>query len=315
LTLGARWSYDPRTKVRAILISIAVAALGTACASKGSTSSGDGPVAVVASFYPVFEAAVRVGGDRVSVVNLTAAGVEPHDLELTPPQVDQILDADVLLYLGEGFQPAVEAAARDRSIGVSVDLLRAISAQLRELPSGSQEHGTDPHVWLDPVLMEGLVERTRDALVTADPEGRATYRANAAAFLAELRQLDQRYRAGLTGCSRDVMVTSHAAFGYLSARYGLRQEAISGISPDAEPDPARLAELADLVRRDGVTTIFTEELVSPEVADTLARETGATTAVLDPLEGLTKEEAAQGEDYVSIMERNLATLRAALGCP
>jgi zinc transport system substrate-binding protein len=270
---------------------------------------------VVASFYPLAEAASRVGGSRVTVTNLTAAGVEPHDLELTTRQLDEILDANVFLYLGRGFQPAVEAAIRHRSEGLTVDLLRVLAPTLRQLPAGSADQGTDPHVWLDPVLMEDLVGQVRDALIRTDPDGRATYQANARAFVNDLQHLDSRYRQGLTGCARNVLVTSHAAFGYLASRYGLRQEAISGLTPDTEPDPARLAALADLVQRDGVTTIFTEELASPEVADTLARETGATTAVLDPLEGLTKEEAARGASYVSIMDRNLATLRAALGCP
>jgi zinc transport system substrate-binding protein len=155
----------------------------------------------------------------------------------------------------------------------------------------------------------------RDEFVRVDPAGEATYRANADAYRAEIDALDQRFRDGLTGCDRDLIVTSHAAFGYLTAEYGLRQEAIAGIDPSAEPDPARLAELADLVEREGVTTIFTEELASPAVAETLARETGAKTEVLNPLEGLTDDEVAAGATYVSLMDENLEALRDALGCP
>jgi zinc transport system substrate-binding protein len=162
--------------------------------------------------------------------------------------------------------------------------------------------------------MRTLVDLVRDALTQADPSGRGTFDLNAARYQMDLKALVRSYQAGLRTCDRRVIVTSHAAFGYLAMKYGLKQEAISGISPEAEPDPQRLAELADLVKRTGVTTIFTEELVSPRVAETLARETGASTAVLNPLEGLTSGEQARGDTYVSVMHQNLATLRTALGC-
>jgi zinc transport system substrate-binding protein len=269
---------------------------------------------VVANFYPVYEAARRVGGARVQVRNLTPAGAEPHDLELSPKQVDELLDAKVVLYMGLGFQPAVEKVAKERHDGVTVDLLAALSSRLRQLPTGGEEHGTDPHMWLDPVLMGAIVDEVARALARADPGGTSTYEQNASGYRTEIEGVDQQYRGGLAHCDRRTIVTAHAAFGYLAERYGLVQEAIAGISPEADPDPKRLAELTDLVRREAVTTIFTEELVSPRVADTLAREAGVRTAVLNPLEGLTPAELAGGEGYVSVMNENLAALRAALGC-
>jgi zinc transport system substrate-binding protein len=147
-----------------------------------------------------------------------------------------------------------------------------------------------------------------------DPQGAETYDRNAEAYESRLQALDRSFEEGLATCARRVIVTSHAAFGYLADRYGLEQEAISGLSPEAEPDPRRLQELIDLVKERGVTTVFSEELLSPAVAETLAREAGVRTAVLDPLEGLTPEEQQAGEDYVSIMRKNLAVLRSALGC-
>jgi len=267
---------------------------------------------VVASFYPLAEAARRVGGATVAVDNLTPPGVEPHDLELSPKEIEAIATADVVLYLGQGFQPAVEDAL-GVATGVRVDLLEGIP--VRPGPDeGSGDSVTDPHVWLDPTLMSRIVSRVATALTKADPAGAEAFAANARTYRAELAALDEEFRTGLASCARDLIVTSHAAFGYLADRYGLRQEPISGLSPEAEPDPRRLAELADLVRANGVTTIFTEELVSPAVADALARETGATTAVLDPLESLTPAEAAAGEDYLSVMRRNLAALQRGLGC-
>jgi zinc transport system substrate-binding protein len=300
-------------RIRTILIAI-VAAVASGCSPSSGPTSAAG-ISVVANFYPVYEAAREVGGDRVQARNLTPAGAEPHDLELSPKQVDEILDATVVLYMGLGFQPAVEDIAKSRQDGVTVDVLAALSSQLRRLQGEENVEGeTDPHVWLDPVLMAGIADEVRDALTRADPAGASVYARNAKRYRSEIEGLDERFREGLHDCARRVIVTSHAAFGYLAARYGLVQEPIAGISPEAEPDPRRLAELADLVRREGVTTIFTEELVSPRVAETLAREAGVRTAVLNPLEGLTSEEMGRGENYVSVMRENLDTLSAALGC-
>lgn len=281
-----------------------------ACTAGSSSSSG---VQVVASFYPLAAAAQQVGGTLVNVDNLTAPGVEPHDLELTPQQIEAIDTADVVLYLGGGFQPAVEDAIRDAT-GTVID----VSASLRSLPVPAGETdaslSADPHVWLDPTLYRQMVDEVRGALAQADPAHAQTFGSNADAYDQRLVQVDHDYRSGLANCQRTVIVTSHAAFGYLSARYGLTQEPISGLSPDAEPTPRHLADIKTLVEREGVTTIFTEALVSPQVAETLASETGTTTAVLNPLESLTPDQAAAGADYVSVMRGNLATLRSALGC-
>jgi len=270
-------------------------------------------VDVVASFYPLAEAAQRVGGSAIAVTDLTPPGVEPHDLELTPDQIEAIDTANVVLYVGGGFQPAVEDAIGDAT-GRVVD----VSSSLRTIPvpDGASDASltADPHVWLDPVLYAQIVEQVRAALAEVDPNDTSAFAASARSFDRQLRSLDADYRSGLSNCDRSVIVTSHAAFGYLAERYGLTQEAISGLSPDAEPTPDRLASLKSLVEREGVTTIFTEELLSPKVAETLAQETGATTAVLNPLESLTAQQVADGEGYVSVMRDNLATLRGALGC-
>jgi zinc transport system substrate-binding protein len=291
---------------------IALLALLTGACSASSAGDGEPKTSVAAGFYPLAEAARRIGGSVVDVQNLTPPGVEPHDLELTPNEIARIQEADVVLYLGGGFAPAIEQAVADAR-GVTADLLEGFS--VAEAVGGQSEEEVDPHVWLDPVLYRQLVERVRRTLSRARPGEASTFRTNANSFDAELRHLDRDYQAGLAGCTRHVIVTSHAAFGYLARRYGLTQEPIAGLSPDAEPSPARLAELADLVRRDGVTTIFTEELVSPRVAETLATEVGVTTEVLNPIEGLTAAEVVAGADYQSVMRDNLRTLRLALDCP
>jgi zinc transport system substrate-binding protein len=278
---------------------VGVVALLVVVGDAGRAGAAPSRRSIVANFYPVAYAAERVGGDRVHVTNLTPAGAEPHDLELTPDQIDEILDADVVFDLGHGFQPAVEKAAAQRD-GPTVSLLRA---------------GTkDPHIWLDPVRMAGTVRTVQRELTKVDPKGRAVYARNAQRFLTELDTLNARYAHGLAHCQRTVIVTGHEAFGYLAKRYGLRQEGVAGLSPDAEPDAQRLGELADLVKRLGVTVVFTESLVSPRIADTLAREAGVRTETLNPLEGLTDRDLHRGANYVTVMDENLARLRDALGC-
>jgi zinc transport system substrate-binding protein len=164
------------------------------------------------------------------------------------------------------------------------------------------------------VRMAAIVRTVQRQLTKTDPNGRATYARNADRVVGALDALDVRFRDGLAHCDRNVIVTAHEAFGHLARRYGLRQEGVAGLSPDAEPDAERIGQLADLVKRLGVTTIFTEELVSPRIADTLAREAGVKTETMNPLEGLTDRELRRGDDYVSVMDTNLAKLRGALGC-
>jgi len=297
--------------VRRVLAALAALSLLGACTG-GDTDEADGRMRVVAAFYPVFEAAQRVGGDLVSVTNLTPAGAEPHDLELNSRQVDRVEDAAVVLFFGRGFQPALEQAA-SRAKGTKVDLLDSAGSLLKA-PPGDDHLEADPHAWLNPVLFRAMVAEVATALSAADPANQAAYQANAAAYGAELESLDQAFSQGLAQCDRRTMVTSHAAFGYLAQRYNLTQEAIAGLEPEAEPSPQRLSELTAKVRSTGTTTVFYETLVSPKVAQALAREAGVQTAVLDPLEGLSDDDAKAGKTYVSVMKDNLATLRQALGC-
>jgi zinc transport system substrate-binding protein len=247
----------------------------------------------VAAFYPLAFAAEEID-PGASVRNLTPPGAEPHDLEVSPSDVQDIRSADFVLLLGHGFQPQLERAA---GTGKNVFLLLDTPG-LRLVPG-------DPHVWLDPLRYALVVGRIGSAL------GRPR---TARRFVTRLHALDGEYRAGLAHCARKEIVTSHEAFGYLAQRYGLRQVAITGVTPEAEPTPQKLANVIATVRRTRATTVFFETLVSPRLADTVARETGAKTAALDPIEGLTPEEQKAGADYFSLMRSNLAALRTALGC-
>jgi zinc transport system substrate-binding protein len=278
--------------MKSIIILISLA-LGTASGCGGTPGSG-GKKEVAASFYPLAFAAEELGGDGVNVVNLTPPGTEPHDLEPTPSDVRELKSADLVLLLGHGFQPQLEEAARGGDI-----------VELLDTPGLNRFQNDDPHVWLDPARYKLLARRIGDELGTE---------ASVQRFVARLEALDRDYRRGLADCARDDIVTSHDAFGYLAQRYGLRQIPITGLSPEAEPSPKDLSRVVDLVRSTHATTVFSETLVSPRIAEAVATETGARTAVLNPIEGLEPSEATNGEDYFSLMRSNLAELRAALGC-
>jgi zinc transport system substrate-binding protein len=278
-------------------------------------------------------------------------------MELTPDLVDELEDADLVLYLGQGFQPAVEEIAEGRD-GPSIDLLEGLELQAggtealeaeeaaggghaeeeggeehaeegggehaeegggehAEEEEGGEEHAEselDPHFWLDPQLLSTAVDEVESALADVAPDHADAFTSNSEDYRAELATLDEEMATSLGNCERDDIVTSHAAFFYLAERYGLTQLPIAGVSPEAEPDAARLDELADLIESEGITTVFFETLVSPDVAETLARETDAETAVLNPIEGLTEEQLDAGDDYASVMRENLAALQEALGC-
>ncbi|CAM3840522.1 metal ABC transporter substrate-binding protein [Nocardioides zeicaulis] len=299
---------------------LTASALLAGCGQLTDDGAADGRRAV-ASFYPLAWVTEQVAGDAWTVDNLTQPGKEPHDLELDIRQTAELDSAD-LVVLEEGFQPAVDATAADVDAPVLdaaqvVDLLPAAdhegeSEEEHAEDGHDHEHGdTDPHFWLDPLRLADLADAVADQLAEIDPDGATTYAANAEAVRGELEQLDREYTDGLASCERTTTVVSHDAFSYLS-RYGLDFEPIAGLSPDAEPTAADLARLQDLIRTDGVTTVFSERLVSAKMADTLADDLGVTSAVLDPIEGLS--DATADEDYLSLMRENLTALQQANGC-
>ncbi|MGE0879313.1 MAG: metal ABC transporter substrate-binding protein [Acidimicrobiia bacterium] len=308
---------------RAAFLILAAATL--AACSSGNDSSGDGgQLSVVAAFYPLEEAARGVGGDLVKVTSLTPAGQSPHDLELQARQVQTIEKADVVVFLGRGFQPQVDDAVKGAPGTVSrLDVLDTVKL----LPVDQQLAGTsgdvdgevlegdvDPHVWLDPSRMITVVDAITERFATVDPAHASTYRDNSAAYLKNLTGLDGEYRSGLADCRSRVIVTSHRAFGYLANTYGLRQIPIAGISPEVEPDAKTLEAIAAEAKREGVTTIYLESIAPPKLTETVAKEIGAKLDLLDPVEGLTKKEIDKGATYASIMRENLGRLRSGLGC-
>jgi zinc transport system substrate-binding protein len=281
--------------------------------------STDGVIKVVAGFYPLQYVAEQIGGGQITVTSLTQPGVEPHDLELSPRQVASVADADLVVYLG-GFQPAVDQATHQEAANRSFDVANTVrlrpAVAVDALPGDETDDATaegdmDPHIWLDPTRLATVSDALARRLAAIDPTNGALYERRAAALHAQLSTLDKQYQKGLSNCQRHDIVVSHAAFGYLAERYHLHQIAITGISPDTEPNPGRMADVAAQARAAKATTIFFETLVSPKVAQAVASEIGAGTAVLDPIEGLAP---GSTQTYLTVMRQNLATLETALGC-
>ena len=316
----------------------------TSTATSGDSSSKDGKLTVMASFYPLQYLAEQIGGEHVSVTSLTPAGAEPHDLELSPKMVDSLSSADAVIYLA-GFQSAVDEAIEQQAPKTVIDVSSA--ADLIEVgtdanhPSEDEEEATDeaqsgeteahdhdhegadhadhdhdhdmsadPHFWLDPTRMAQAATLVGDKLAEADSAHADAYKANAKALAEELNTLSDTLVTKTSNCKVRTFVTAHTAFGYLADRTGLTQVGISGLDPESSPSPARLAEIAQIAKEQGVTTIFTEALIDPKVAQTLADDLGITTAVLDPIESQTDA----SKDYTATMNSNIDALTKALDC-
>ncbi len=284
------------------------------CAAAPSSAQPDGRLRVSVAFYPFEFVAERVGGNQVAVSNLTQPGSEPHDLELTPRQVAALATDDLVVFQS-GFQPGVDAAVVQAESKRTVDTASFLTLRTVGTDGVQDAEGrgqADPHTWLDPSNLVMVAEHVRDALSQARPDAAREFATNTAKLVADLNALDTDLRSDLTGCTRTTFITSHAAFGYFAARYGLTQVGISGVEPDVEPSAARIAEVQQVARSTGVTTIFFETLASPEVANAIAGDLGLATDVLDPLEGITS--ASRGADYLEVMRANGAALRKANSC-
>lgn len=304
-------------------------------------ASKDGKPQVVASFYPMEFLAKQIGGEHVHVSTLTKPGVEPHDLELKPRQVAKLSEADVVVYL-KGLQPAVDEAVDQSEAKHKVDAAKLTTLEKHgsgvhghgdeaghdhgegeadhegEQEAGhdhEHEHGSeaggDPHIWLDPMKYAEVAKGLNKELAEADPDHKADFQKNTDALVTKLTALDKEFTTGLKNRTTDTFITTHSAFGYLAERYGLDQEGISGISPEAEASPARIREIQKIAKQEKVSTVFFETLASNKGAQTVAEDTGLKTGVLDPIEGI--NDKSKGDDYFAVMRANLAALQQALG--
>ncbi|MFD4794295.1 metal ABC transporter substrate-binding protein [Streptomyces anulatus] len=329
----------PTTAVAGAVV-LGLTALSACSTSDAADGGNGGKLKVTASFYPMQFLTERIGGEHVAVTSLTKPGVEPHDLELTPRQIGSISESDYVLYL-KGIQPAVDDAIKQSGVENTVDAatLTTLENHGSEVSGhdhgheGEEEHGheeeaheehsegdghnhgeeggADPHIWLDPVKYAEVAKGVGKSLEKADPDHAADYKKNTDALVAELGELNTAYETGLKNTSTKTFITTHSAFGYLAERYGLTQQGIAGIDPEAEPSPARIQEIHTIAEKEKATTVFFETLASDRTAKTLAKDTGLKTGVLDPLEGITDK--SRGADYIEVMESNLAALQKALG--
>lgn len=280
---------------------LAIVVVAGCAATTNTVVTDTGQLKVTASFYPMYYFANQIGGEHASVTNLTPAGTEPHDYELTAQDIISIQDSQLLILNGGQLEPWAEDVTTDLSNNTIV--VEAAGAVM-----------TDPHVWLSPKLASAEVQTITDAFIQADPNHTTVYQANSQDLLDRLDQLDRQYTAGLADCDSHIIVTSHTAFSYLASAYGLEQLAIAGLSPEVEPSLDELADITDFAENNHVDYIFFESLVSPKLAETIATEVGAQTLVLNPIEGLTDDEIAAGQDYFTVMQENLTNLRVALQC-
>ncbi len=277
--------------------------------SKNSTNK----IQITASFYPLYYFASQIGGDKANVINITPAGAEPHDYEPTPSDIASIENSKLLILQGTG----LEAWSKDIQSNIDPKNTTVITVGQDLMTQNVLEDGNnviDPHTWLSPPLASEMADKILAGFIEVDPTNVNYYKDNEAKLKADISTLDTEYKNGLANCASKDIITSHAAFGYLATTYGLTQVPISGLSPDAEPSPKQLADVADFVKKNNIKYIFFESLVSPKLSETIARETGTKTMVLDPIEGIIPEDLAKGYNYITVMESNLKNLELVLQC-
>lgn len=314
-----------RKKASAVFLGMLILLTASGCGSSAPRIDPD-KLNIAATIYPLADFAAKIGGDRVRVIPIVPAGVEPHDWSPSLRDISTMSRSQLLLYQGGGLEAWVDDFLKSLPSDAAVQPLE-VSAGIAEHhdeaeeehgeggPAGHHGHdeeGLDPHTWLSPALAKRMAAKIGQAISAADPAHRTEYEANLQALTARLDDLDARYRGTLEPLPRKDIVVQHSAFGYLCREYGLTQRSIMGLTPDAEPTAKQMKSIKNFVRDNQVRVIFFEELVSDKLAKTLARETGVRTEVLSPIEGRTPEQAENGEDYFSLMERNLDHLEQAL---
>jgi zinc transport system substrate-binding protein len=296
-----------KKNIKSIVLFSAAAIILAGCQAKPVDSN---KLQVAASFYPLYYFASQIGGDKAEVINITPTGAEPHDYEPTARDIALIEQSQMLILNGLGLE------SWGQSIQQNINPQKTLLVFAKEGMIDGQmlDNEVDPHIWLSPLVAENIVKNIADGFIKIDPANAQYYQANAENLKSKLENLDAAYRSDLANCRLKDFVTSHAAFGYLASTYGLKQINIAGLSPDAEPSPAQLAAITNIVKDKGIKYLFFESLASPKLAETIAAETGAQTLVLNPLEGLTKTEITQGKDYFTVMQDNLTNLQTALEC-
>jgi len=286
--------------------------IGMSFITRSNSNGGQDKIQITASFYPVYFLSKEIAGDKADVFNVTPAGAEPHDYEPTAQDMAKMENSKMIVLNGGGLEAWADNVKQNFGNKAVIVVAGAGLTNKATIENGEQK--TDPHIWLDPVLVKEMANRILDGFIQIDPLNKDYYRTNAEALILRLENLDNEYRQGLADCKSRDIITSHSAFGYLAAAYGLNQVSVTGLSPDEEPSVQQLAEVAKFAKDNNIKYIFYESLISPKLSETIANEVGAKTLVLNPLEGLSSEEVSQGKDYFTEMENNLSNLKTALEC-
>jgi zinc transport system substrate-binding protein len=307
--------------IAAAVILAALVSLNTNVSDQTPTTQteNNSKIRVMASFFPLYEFARNVGGERTEVTTFIPIGVEPHDWEPSPSDIQQLRTADVFVYNGANFEPFLNKQVFETELTdvISVEAAEGLELIKAEEEDEHEEHEQgefDPHIWLDPILVKHQVNLIKNALIEADPAGKQYYEDNAQSYMAKLDALDAKIRSELSDCEKDTFVSFHHAFGYFAKRYDLNAVALTGVTPEAEASAAELKELVEFARANDIKVIYSEELVDPRLAEVLASEVGAQVMVLSPIEGLTDEELSGRVTYIEKMEQNLQNLKVGLEC-
>ncbi|MGG4454662.1 metal ABC transporter substrate-binding protein [Brevibacillus porteri] len=315
-----------------IITAVGLVGCGAANETAGTPQTGSdasGKPKVYTTIYPLEYVAKRIGGEHVEVTNLVPAGVEPHDYEPTAKDMVALSGADIFAYNGSGLELWVEKAVTNldknkTTIINATEGLQLIRASEHEhegeghteeghAEEAGHDHGDlDPHVWLDPMQLKAQAEKVKNTLVQKDQAHAADYEKNYTQLATDLEQLDKEFKDMVTQAPKKEFMVSHSAFSYMAKRYGLEQVAISGVNPSDEPSTSELKRLVEHVKEHNISYVLFETLVSPKVAEVIAKEAGVKTATLNPLEGLTEDDVKAGRDYLSIMRDNMSTLKTAL---
>ena len=308
-----------RLKLTGILSAAALVLVGCGTGGSDESAVSEDGIKVVTTFYPMYDFAKNVVGDNGEVSVLLDAGQESHGYEPTPQDIAAIADADVFVYNSDEMETWVPSVLESIESSDVIVVEAAEDIALFELEEAAEEehsdeegedaHNVDPHVWLDPVYAQEEVAAILAGVLEADEANKESYQANAAAFNEKLAELDAAYQTAFETAENRTFVVQHAAFGYIARRYELTEVAVSDVSSDAEPNPAKLAELQQFMIDNQITTVYYSDSASSKTAETLAEEAGATLEVLSPLEGITDEDQEAGKDYLSVMEENLTALK------
>jgi zinc transport system substrate-binding protein len=314
-------------KFAILLIILVLVSLGTAGCKNGQQRDNENRrLRIVTTLFPLFDFAGKVGGEKVDVLLLLPPGVEPHDFEPKPKDVATIQEADVFIYTGRAMEPWVQTILKsiDSKNLLVVDTSKGITLRSANEDHDGHRHGheghesgmnSDPHIWLDFGNAQAMVRTIAEGLSKRDPKGSDFYTRNASVYIDQLRKVDEEYRTGLAECkTRFFLYGGHYAFNYLAQRYGLTYVSVRGVSPNAEPSPAHLIDMITKMKQHQLGHVFYEELASPRLAETIARETGASLLPLSPAHNVTREQMEQHISFIDIMKTNLAMFRKGLQC-